>query len=251
MFGNILRGQLLSQLCFLAITTLITSHSFANENVNVNLSRIETISSSHSVSQLVTQSLMANVVVKHYEGTDLKIKITGDKEIIDKLKIKGEDGIVSIEQPDNFIISDTRDYPEIELQIPRSVPMKIGITSGKWQLGDVDSDVDILVVGSADIDIGTVKGQFNVSVSGNAQINVEKVIGSADIELNGSGNVNIKSGEIPLLITSVQGSGNIVVNGEVKDGEFSVIGSGGVSVSKLKGNVSRQEIIGVSKISYM
>jgi hypothetical protein len=204
----------------------------------------------YAISQLVAQSINANVTISKSESLEAEIKISGHKNIIEKFKIKNEEGIVSIEQPDNLILTDSQ-IPNIEILMPQSTPMKLGITSGKWHISDTDADLDILIVGSANVNIGNSRGQLNISVVGNADIIIDNTIGNVDIELNGSANVNIKSGEIPLLITSIQGSGNVIVNSEVKDGEFSLIGTGSIIVNKLRGNVSRNEIIGNGKISYM
>jgi hypothetical protein len=113
--------------------------------------------------------------------------------------------------------------------------------SGTVRMGNA-SAFELAIGGSGDIYTGATQS-LKLAIGGSGKAVIGKLNGPAKISIGGSGEGFIKDGLITELDVAIAGSGDVVINAEVKDIKLSVAGSGDVRIAKHTGSI-KKSIIG-------
>jgi hypothetical protein len=90
----------------------------------------------------------------------------------------------------------------------------------------------LIAVPAADADVTG----LNAQVTGSGTIKIGHIDGPGAIDIRGS-NAKLAWGKVGTLAASVAGSGNIRIDGTVKDASLSSAGSGDIDIEKVTGSV--------------
>jgi len=117
---------------------------------------------------------------------------------------------------------------------------------GQWDAANITNNAKLAIGGSGDIYTGATQS-LKLAIGGSGKAVVGKLNGPAKISIGGSGGGFIKDGLVTELDVAIGGSGDVVINAEVKDIKLSVAGSGDVRIAKHTGTL-KKAIIGSGNI---
>ncbi|EGY01061.1 hypothetical protein AZA_63072 [Nitrospirillum viridazoti Y2] len=97
------------------------------------------------------------------------------------------------------------------------------------------ADVEIRLMGQADVSLGTVDKSLRLAVYGNGDISADRVDGVIETVINGKADVHINDGNAESLKVAVLGQGDFTFDGTAKDPNLFMGGSGTITVAKHTG----------------
>lgn len=184
---------------------------------------------------------------KLVEGTEGKITIEGDANLMDYIVTEVKDGKLIVKVKKGFNIRPTQN---IVVTVPYESINSVSLAGS----GDIENsgtinadDFNVSLAGSGDINLNisstsvesSIAGSGDIALRGSAQNLTTKIVGSGDFDgkdlksvnvtakIAGSGNANVVcNGELKARIT---GSGDVKYSGTPTDKDTKVTGSGSVS----------------------
>lgn len=199
--------------------------------------------------RLETQELNANLIIKNHNSPEIKVVLKGDKNLLNNIIFSNEEGILLIEQLHDYNLMDKR-LLDIEIYKPSDMPAKIGLLGGNLNMPeDYESDLNFLIIGSANVNINKLSGDTEISVAGHANIKIKELYGSADVEANGRLDLDVNNGKLDYILIAVNGDNNLNIGAIIHDGEFSTIGNNIVNIRNLTGSVNKMEQVGTGSIN--
>ncbi len=149
------------------------------------------------------------------QGTQQNVVVTGNENIIDKLKMDVMDGVL-------YLSLEPGNYFNYELQVNLTMP-----TLKK-----------VVLSGSGDIKIGTFVNlnELEVSLDGSGDIDSDGVLevnGLAEFEIDGSGDIDLKL-KAEEVIAVLDGSGDFNLEGTTNKFKATLDGSGDIKAYKLE-----------------
>lgn len=157
---------------------------------------------------------------------------------------------------------------ELDVRVPPGFPLRLDVTLGAVEVGDVGGPIRLDVSGVADVRTGRtaqldvrLSGAGKVVVSNAAKVGVVDVSGSgrvevasvdggkANLELSGTGSIDLASGTLDAVSVDVSGAGRVQVGATVQgDAEIEASGVARIVMARVLGRV-RQETSGAARVS--
>ena len=161
------------------------------------------------------------------EGED-SIEVTLDKNYVDYLEVRNDDGILDIDlNLTNFI----------------SRGMLVKVYSKTLE--------GISIAGSSDAKIpgGLVTEKFNVSIAGSGDLVVNGLRSkSVSMSIAGSGDIITKDLDCGNVEVSIAGSGDVTLSGKAEYGSFSIAGSGDIDIRNLAVEQVNTKVMGSGSV---
>jgi hypothetical protein len=137
---------------------------------------------------------------------------------------------------------------ELTIEMPATMPLTLNLEGGKADIENRETkDTKINVNGFGDIRVASVKG-VESSINGSGEITFFQINGDAKIAVRGDGKFALQNGKIDNLKASIQGTGWIRVEADVKDADLSTEGEGSITLANLSGQV-KQVVHGSGEIN--
>ena len=172
------------------------------------------------------------------QGTTHSVELEGDKEVLDKIEVRVEDGKLTIGLKNEDQWFNWRDWDNGKITAYVSMVTVEGLTvSGSGDLiaqTKIKSDnLDVRVSGSgnltADIDAADVNGK----VSGSGDLGLKGKMKSLDSDISGSGKISFQGDVDGMVEIGISGSGRFMASGSANEIKTNISGSGRVLASDL------------------
>jgi hypothetical protein len=192
------------------------------------------------------QGYRAQVTVKVHEGSQTLVTLRGPKQLIDKVALQNDNGLLIIETPNqsspgvnitinsnsvNTVVIDNEENINIAVTVPRYTAIHLEDVSTA-QVGDIEAPFTVSAGGSSEIHAGKVK-DTDIAISGSGEVAIDQVSGKLGIDISGSAQVAIPKGEVPIVEVTVSGSGDLSFGGTAQDGVFAISGSGSINIHEV------------------
>lgn len=208
---------------------------------------------------------VSSVVVKNFTGVVL-VKSTNEVKTV-KASIKGPDNLLErIQLTDKHAAHTGELFVGFEntiptlvdveklvltLEVPSKMPLSISLTGGRGNVDSRDADTTFSINGGGDITSSKVKNLFS-TIDGSGEIIINSIDGNADIDIRGDGKYIIRKGTIPNLKAGIRGTGIIDVKAVVGDADLNCEGAGTMNLAVIKGELKQtKNAAGVIRIAKM
>lgn len=234
--------KLITIVILLVFTTSVSSQWFGKVRGNGDM-----VTKTRNVGEYDKVSVGGSFDVKLYEGTEGKLTITVDENLLEylvtevdngKLKIKWKKGTNVSHKSKILVTVPFKDIEAVSLSGSGDVYSTDAIKadtfraalagSGNIKLIVKTNSISSGISGSGDIEISGTSNSIKCSIAGSGDIEAYDLSSNdADIRISGSGGVKINVKDN--LIARISGSGNIYYKGDPKKQDVKVSGSGNVS----------------------
>ena len=228
-----------------------------------------------NISKLVTQNLKADVNIHTHKEPSQTVKLVLSAESDDNLdkvwtswKVSDRSGVLTINDTSsgfggaNFsgngmmVISGAivingvdvtsqfasggaaahKELPKLKIDMPESTALKLGVTAGQCNIGDIAAPFGFRIRGSAVVCAQTIHGDVDANISGPGDFSAEKIVGNhLDASVSGSGDISIEDIEAKHASVKVSSSGDVRLGrGSVERIDASTSGSGDISIEDIE-----------------
>ncbi|MBM3633405.1 MAG: hypothetical protein FJX03_06875 [Alphaproteobacteria bacterium] len=208
---------------------------------------------------------VSGVVVKNFTGVVL-VKTTNEDKTVN-VSIKGPDNLLdriqitdkhTLHTGELFVGFESTiptlvdvDKLVLNLEVPSKMPLSISLTGGRGNVDIREADTTFSINGGGDITSSKVKNLFS-TIDGSGEIIINQIDGNADIDIRGDGKYIIRKGTIPNLKAGIRGTGIIDVKAVVGDADLKCEGAGTMNLAVIKGELKQtKNAAGVIRISKM
>ena len=250
-----------------------------------------------NISKLVTQNLKADVNIHTHKEPSQTVKLVLSAESDDNLdkvwtswKVSDRSGVLTINDTSsgfggaNFsgngmmVISGAivingvdvtsqfasggaaahKELPKLKIDMPESTALKLGVTAGQCNIGDIAAPFGFRIRGSAVVCAQTIHGDVDANISGPGDFSAEKIVGNhldasvsgsgdisiedieakhASVKVSSSGDVRLGRGSVERIDASTSGSGDMKFDVCANSAKLTVSGSGDIYVKEVTGDV--------------
>lgn len=201
---------------------------------------------------VVLSSLRGTLEVRVVEGGDSRLVVEGPAEAVDAVDVRFEAGRLVVEGPQsgssvsvaksvtvvtgpgatssvtiggNSVESGAAAEPvDVVLDVPRGTGFELQGFVGDAEIGDLESDVVIAIVGGT-TRLGAVHAA-ELSAVGNGRIEAASVMGDLAANVTGDGEISVASGFVEAATVSITGAGRVEVNAPIERAEVTMVGAG-------------------------
>ena len=145
------------------------------------------------------------------KGSAQKVRVEGQQNIIDLIKIKVTDNVWKIVFEQNV-----SDHKSLKIYITIPTLTEVGL-SGSGDITCTNSfdnlnDLNVYVSGSGDMDLNVKAKSISTKLSGSGNITLNGASDFQEMKISGSGNIKAYDFEVGEASASISGSGNIQLN---------------------------------------
>lgn len=173
------------------------------------------------------------------QGTEQKVVLEGDKDLLNKIKTEVAGGRLSIgRENNNWRMWDWDDDKRIIAYVTVKSLEGLSVSGSGNVIGEgvlKAGDLDLAVSGSGSMEIEvSVSGEMEADVSGSGNMQVKGTCRSLESKVSGSGKVILAGTITNLADMSVSGSGKIVASGRAREIRTTISGSGEIRAADLE-----------------
>ncbi|MEL6673978.1 MAG: head GIN domain-containing protein [Bacteroidota bacterium] len=231
--------------CFLSACFTFSSSS-EEEEANISMDG-PIVSTAFDVDPFTRVKIGGAFEVELVQGSEASCEIDAPQELLDKLKVVVEDGVLHIRSEKKFNFQ-SREGIKVKIVAKEFESFEIGgaaSVNSNGTLSGNEMDFDIKGAGAVDLEVEV--SDLEVEISGASQMTLAGSADDASIEINGAGNLEAYTLEVENLDLSLAGAGSARVYASEKlDVKLSGVGS-----VKYKGKPSEvnKKVSGLGSIS--
>jgi hypothetical protein len=170
------------------------------------------------------------------QGTPQRVEIEGDKEMLEKIKTRVEDGKLTIgpEESDRWFNWDWNDDDRVTVYITVQNIEGLSVSGSGDMIAQTkitSNRLDLAVSGSGSLEAEVDAGNVKLSVSGSGDLVLRGKCGNVESAVSGSGDINLNVNISDRADFSISGSGKVIASGTAKKLEVGITGSGKVLAS--------------------
>jgi hypothetical protein len=193
-----------------------------------------------------------------YDGSVVRIKATGSRHALDRLRLSVKDGTLEIAQPatprnsvnvvhvernvvinrggtSTVIIGGTpsAEVPgktplRLQVMLPRRLPLSVRAFSGKAEIGPLAAPLEFELM-SGRVSAARLAGA-RLAIAGGGEIEVARADGPLRLDIDGNGQVAVRDGVVPTLSIDANGTASILIGGRVGTATLSLNGVADVAI---------------------
>lgn len=215
----------------------------------------ETVTVEHgpfAAEEVAVMGLRGTLEVRVVEGAESRLSVSGPEKAVEALDVRFEGARLVVEGPDrgssvsvsnsvsvavgqgatsnvtiggNAVESGEAAEPvDVVLDMPAGRPFELRGFVGEAEIGDLESDVVIAVVGGT-TRLGAVHAA-ELSAVGSGRIEAGTVIGDLAANVVGDGRIGVDAGMIERAVISVTGAGQVEVMASIEQARVTMVGAG-------------------------
>lgn len=221
-------------LCSVCMASFGLGNNPSSPEMEILMASPKPVTMERNCSTFVSVDNKTSCNVFYKQGESFKVSIVAPEEHIDKIKTTVEEGTLLIEMAENTFIKNVKDV-KINIESPSLSSMTISGSGGITAQSAIDSSgkpVSLSVKGSGNIKLKKLEcKELSANVGGSGNVDVSELKAStSEIEINGSGSITCNGMKVSQKVTmTINGSGNIAVNGSTDVVNVDIHGSGNVT----------------------
>jgi hypothetical protein len=232
-------------------------------------SSVKTRTEDFNASELSLKLASTDVSVQKWDGSGMRVELTGPSDLIDAFTLVERHGTLLVEESksangrgsinidggsitmssfggNSFIggvqiggrhggvtIGGQGHSISMKIFVPSGTPIAVSTKGGDVDINDINGPLDVSIAGSADVRAKSASGNVNIRVAGSGDVKVNRgEVNNLNVSIAGSGDVRF-GGVAQNAMLTIAGSGDISVNHVINKPMKSVAGSGDISIGKV------------------